>query len=220
MSNGLTLGEEALRHRLAEAPERMIPHIRMGFRMLARLNDQNRENLISFIVQSISKNFEIDTKKAAKLCELDDNTIHDPLTAASFVIGTTSDLDVSADFFMEASADKFFEDADRPFAKQMIDEIFSAKQELDEAIKRSSLANAVLPSLRSMTYKIDIRAKFDDSDKIELLVPVAVFSLSTDSGDDVWFQAPIEKVEWLIEKLERAVKEIKISSEFISGKTQ
>ena len=148
---------------------------------------------------------EIEAEKAQAISELNRQTVGDALTAATFAIAATLDLDVSQQDFVEFAPNDVLSREDTESAKDILAGLADRRDEVKQALETASLARTVLPSFRQLSIQIDLRLKFSDDGTIEKSVPVSICSLDTDvQGDDVFFQAELDDIERMIEKLEKA----------------
>lgn len=209
---GLTLDQESLRHRLNELPADVRPHVKRGFRLLTRIGSNRRARLRDYIVTSMASSQDIETKRAEEISELNAHTVGDVLTASTFAIAATLDLDVSQEDFVRFAPRDILLEEDVQSVHDILTGIGNHREQLKRALEISSLANSVLPTIRGLSLQIDLRVQFDgDSSLIGNTVPLAICCLLTDvDEDDLYFQADIEDVEKMIKKLEEAQSRMKL----------
>lgn len=121
------------------------------------------------------------------------------------------DLDVSAERFVEFGKERLFDIADESTAKDIATEIVTKRRSLRSSFEKSALANALLPSFRSLSSEIDLRVRFDDRGDLANSASVAIVSISTDTDDEIWFQGDKNDITRLIDALQKAVANLDLA---------
>lgn len=202
----LSLDQTSLQHRLNDLPADIRPHIKMGFGLLTRIGKMRREKLRDYIISSMAESKEIESAVAEEISQLNGHTIGDVLTASTFAIASTLDLDVSDEDFVRFSPDDLLNPEDSEAVRDILQGLNSRRAELKSAFDASSLARSILPSVRGFSLQLDLRVKFDEaSNEITTIVPVAICRLHTDTEEaNFYFQADADDIDRLIKSLEKA----------------
>lgn len=212
MSANMSLAQETLKHRLEALPEKMRPHIRMGFHLLSRATPEQRSKFLEYILDITENGENLDRDQAIKLTGLDSHTISDVLSTVAMVIGTTVDTDIDADDFVTFGKEVVFDQVDSDAAYELAEYVINRRAALNLGMKNSALSNSILPSFVSLAVEVDMRIRFDDdSDVPSGGVALAVCNLRTDCTDDIWFQLDLNDVKELIHKLEILEKQLKVA---------
>lgn len=210
MSNDLQLARETLKHRLRDLPDKIRPHVKMGFHLLAKATPDQRNQFLGYLLDITEKGENLDRDLAVKIVGLDSHTINDVLSTIAMVISATVDSDVSTNDFIEFGRGAVFEEVDQEVARQVVDFVISRRAPLEAGMKDSALANSVLPSFQGIWIEVDLRLRFEnDNQSVSSGVAIAVCNLKTDSTDDVWFQMSASDVDDLIDKLKKVSSQLK-----------
>lgn len=199
---------QTLRHRIDEVPSSILPHIRMGFKLLSQGDISKRDALITSLLDAFEANQNFDSRAAAATLGVPENAIGDVLAAISLSVGAVLDLDVDSESYIDSGKGKLFDAEYSSTATDLITRILNRKPKLKDAADRGSLANAVLPSFGSLSYQIDVRLRFDDNNLIIKSVPVAVLSIGTDCDETLYFQATVDDVTKMIDRLTTALSRL------------
>jgi hypothetical protein len=197
------MDRDTLRHRIDDIPEEVRPHIRMGFRLLSQAGEEKRREFIQSVLSKMLRRESLDSKQAADILGVTPQIIGDVLAAVSIPVGATMDISVKEDEFLEFARGKLFDDSDAEVAREVTETVMRQKEQIRGALDESALANAVLPSFRSIAAEVDLRLKFDDDGGVAANVPIAVLVLDTDTQDPLSFQATRNDVARMIDKLEK-----------------
>jgi hypothetical protein len=125
-------------------------------------------------------------------------------------------LSVSVDEFLETGRGKVFDVADEAIVSKLANAVVDKRTSLREAIERSSLANAILPTYQSSALEIDLRLRFDDQEKVVGGAPVAILGLRTDIEDDFYCQMSLADVRRLLKRLEEAEARLRAGARMLS----
>lgn len=203
-----SLDQQALEHRLEEVPEGILPHIRMGYRLLAQASPEQRQRFLSAMLEAVESRRSIDVAGVSDLLGLTDKIAGDALAAVSLSMGAVVDLDVNEDDFVRYGLGTIFDETEASIAREIVSGVIQRRERLRSAVDSSSLANAVLPVFQNLSYQIDIRLSFDKEGAVSRSVPVAVMYISTDCDPDLWLQATKDDIQRLIERLQKASSEL------------
>lgn len=176
-----------LRHRINGLPDDLVDHLKMGFDLLSQTSPDRRKTLMSAFLSTYADGTNVERREGARILDVPENVAGDALAAVSFMIGVLSDLEVSADDFVNAATDKVLDDHES-LVKELASAIIAERDELKTSSEQRELANSVLPSFRGFDYEIDLRIKFTEDNKVSSRVPVLVGWVKTDVADDLWLQ--------------------------------
>lgn len=205
----LSLAQETLKHRLEGLSDKIKAHIIMGFHLLSRSDQQNRSNLLQHLLDTTERGDNLDRDRVIEITGLDNHTVSDVLSAIAMVIGMTVDTSISEEDFILFGNNIVFNDEDKDIAREVVSSVISRRSALNDGMKRSDLANSVLPSFQSLIAEVDLRIRFEgDEDTPTGAVAVAVCNLKTDCTDDIWFQIDIKGVKELIKQFEIIAKQL------------
>jgi hypothetical protein len=212
-----TVAQRTLEHRLADLPESAFSHIKMGYVLLKKLDQDKLTAVVEYVASNFSKRSRYDPDMAAKLSGVDKNIVGDLLSAVALTVGSVFDIDVSKEDFFNYAPKGLILDEVKPVVGEIIDAALERKESLNQDFEQAKSANAVLPSYRFIEHAIDVRLNFAADGSIVRKVPLAVFYLATDSEDQVWFQTSEADLDDLISKLNKARDDMRSACSAIGG---
>jgi hypothetical protein len=207
-SSELSVAQHTLQHRLTDIPESTSSHIKVGFALLPKLSADQLRGIVSYVISNLSKRTRYDPDVAAEISGVDKQIVGDMLSAIALTVGAVFDIEVSKEDFFRLAPAGLIDDQSVPFVELILGEAIDQRDQIKADFERSKVANAILPSFRSIELSVDIRLKFDDDDNIIDKVPLALFYIATDLDDEIVFQASSADIEDLIKKLESAKHKI------------
>jgi hypothetical protein len=200
--------QEALSHRLDQLPEHVGYHSKRGFATLSTVNDKALDEYLDAYFAAAEGGDSLETEPLARILGLDDRTTSDVVLATSLTLGAITDLNVSADDFVSAGSDRIFDSQARAVAGQIAKRVIDRRETLRGVIERSSIANAILPTLQSTAVELDLRLRFDDKDEVTSGALVVIVGIRTDIEDDFYFQLTPEHLKRFTKQLEGAERRL------------
>jgi hypothetical protein len=99
----------------------------------------------------------------------------------------------------------------------VLNELDRDRSSVTSALRRTSLATRLLPSLTDLNCVVDIRIGFDN-DEIALAVPVVLVHIDTDSKDqEIWFQMSKGQLKTAIEDLTKILLRVEAAEKWSQG---
>lgn len=209
-STELTLAQVTLRHRLNDIPTNLKPHIKMGFSLLARIDQEKRLEIQDYVIDNFAGRNSYDLDEAKKISGYDGKVIGDLISAITLAVGAVLDLDVQKEDFFKFAPDSIISEEDKDVVEELIDKAISCRDDLKSSVDKSTIASAVVPSFEYIDCEVDVRFKFNSDLKIEDSAAVAICYIKTDYKKDVFFQIEQKGLEKLINELTNQLRKLEI----------
>ena len=190
----------------------MQPHLKLGFSLISKASPEARQEFTRYVATSFGARGSIDPDRAIAIIGLDKNTIPDALSAVTVLVSAVLDIDVDTSDVISVGTGVLFDDDEIDVVTEITDYALSCKDTINSSAELGRLGNAVLPTFVGISGEIDVRMKFDDSNRVTAHTAVAVINVRNDSTDDVWFQANIHHIKSMIKlltKIEARIESIK-----------
>ncbi len=205
-----SMDERTLRHRLEDIPQNVTPHIKLGFELLAGLDDEKRRNVVNYVLENFAGKAPYRLADVAKHSGLDRKIAGDLISALSLTVGAIYDLDVTTDDFFRFVSDEIVPGNCSAAVREALEIIQDKKAELSKEVESLRLGNTVLPSFRTIEGEVDVRYDFDDLNEISGQAITAVVYINTDYKKDLFFQVDKKNLKDIIEKLKSLMVRIEV----------
>jgi hypothetical protein len=101
----------------------------------------------------------------------------------------------------------------------VLNELDSDRSSVTSALRRTSLASRLLPSLTDLGCVVDVRIGFDN-DQVALAVPVVLVHIDTDSSrQEIWFQMSKGQLQTAIEDLTKTLLRVEAAEKWSRGQS-
>lgn len=190
-------------------PDEIKTYLGKGFAALARLPEDKLQALMEVSEENMASPFVASRADIASKLGINAEDVTVLMTAISFATFTlTSRADTPEAFVRALTSANVVLAAHALSALRLAQAIGGKRAALREALERSRIASAVLPSLVQFSTVTDLRLGFEKG-QVGFAVPVVVIHLGTDAeGEEIWFQANEKQLENLIKDLEEARRRI------------
>lgn len=191
-------------------PSEAKDHLRLGFSILAKLPDQQYDNLISILGGNlVSGATKKDDQNASQL-GISPQEVNPLLAAAMFASFTLATQEVTAEEFVkEATEADVIRGEDTEAALEFSTAVIKARPALKQALDQSRASAEGLPSLTNFEMTVDIRLGFE-SNGIAFGLPIILVHIDTDSYEqEIWFQITKGQLERMIEDQQDTLKRVK-----------
>jgi hypothetical protein len=202
---GTDADREVLKHRLEQLPDHIRYHAKNGFSNLRDITAEQYEKFLAAYFAAAEGAGSLESEALAGVLGLDERQASDVVLACSLTAGAVTDLQVTADDFLDAARERVFEPAHEDAVRTLVGSLIGRRSALREAIERSSVANAILPTFQSSAVEIDLRLRFGDDGAVSGGTLVAIVGIRTDIEDDFYFQLSPEELRRLTKRLNEAV---------------
>jgi hypothetical protein len=178
--------------------------VRAGFGLLPKLNSQQLTDIVDYVISNISKRTRYDPDVAAGISGIDKAMVGDLLSAVALTVGAVFDIEATTDDFFKVAPSGLVPDQSVAIVRIILDRAIAQRLQIKADIETSRLANAILPSFRSIDYNVDVRLDFDEDDNIKNRVPLVIFYIGTDLEEEITFQASASDIDELMRAIEAA----------------
>jgi len=101
----------------------------------------------------------------------------------------------------------------------VLNELDRDRSSVTSALRRTSLASRLLPSLTDLSIVVDVRIGFDN-EEVALAVPVALVHIDTDANNqEIWFQMTKAQLQTAIEDLTKTLARVEAAEKWSQGQS-
>jgi hypothetical protein len=200
-------------------PSEVKTYLGKGFAVLARLPEDKLAPLMDAAKEHLGAPVAASRDEVASTLGVEPEDATALMTAVSFAtFSLTSRGDKAEDFVKALTTAKIVTETQQPQALRVAQAIVNNRLALKEALQRSRVAAAVLPSLIQFETTIDLRLGFEKN-QVGFAVPVVVMHVDTDAqGEELWLQVNKKQLENLIRDLEEARRRLDQAEKWVGSR--
>jgi hypothetical protein len=180
-----------------------------GLSLLEAFTPEQFQVITAASVQAVQSPAAVDVSALARTLSLAEDKAGNLLSATSFLAALTASRTESLSTIISTAQEAgLIPEGGREAVLNFVRVIGDQKQGLLRSLRRTRLAQAVLPSFVRLEMVVDIRIQSDSDGS--LAVPIVIAHLDTDADEEhVWFQMERAHVEVLIERLQKTLEDVR-----------
>jgi hypothetical protein len=188
----------------------MVKYLNHGFRVFSELSQERRIDLVRKSIDAFVVGLSEEPRDLSTRYNIPESEARPLVFATSMMLATLTEAPDPVEQFIAAGIEKGAFTAETAAIIQPHAELIcSERTNIQEAVKKETLASSVLPSLMTFSVAVDLRLKFE-KDKIIAAVPVLVAHLDTDAEHQaVWVQLTQADTERIIDQLQTGLASLK-----------